>query len=130
VEGLLERMRVKCADRSQAIRRLSGGNQQKVLLAKCMSVEPTVLLLDEPTRGIDVAAKEEIYRILRQLADGGMAIVMVSSELPELLALCDRVLVLREGAIAGGVEGPGLSQEAILRLAAGSTARAQEGATP
>jgi ABC-type sugar transport system ATPase subunit len=130
VEGLLERMRVKCADRSAAVRRLSGGNQQKVLLAKCMGVDPTVLLLDEPTRGIDVAAKEEIYRILRQLADRGMAIVMVSSEMPELLALCDRVLVLREGAIAGRVEGPGLSQEAILRLAAGSTARVREGATP
>jgi ribose transport system ATP-binding protein len=96
---------------------LSGGNQQKVAIAKMLSVNPRVIFLDEPTRGIDVGAKSEIHRILRDLARSGVGIVVVSSELPELIGLCDRVLVVREGRISGEVEGDTLTEEHIMRLA-------------
>ena len=96
---------------------LSGGNQQKVAIAKMLSVNPRVIFLDEPTRGVDVGAKSEIHRILRDLARGGVGIVVVSSELPELIGLCDRVLVVREGLINGEVEGDALTEENIMRLA-------------
>ena len=82
---------------------LSGGNQQKVAIAKQLAVDPKVILMDEPTRGIDVGAKSEIHRLLRDLARSGIGIVVISSELPELLGLCDRVLVIREGRVAGEV---------------------------
>ncbi len=96
---------------------LSGGNQQKVAIAKMLSVNPRVIFLDEPTRGVDVGAKAEIHRILRDLARSGVGIVVVSSELPELIGLCDRVLVVREGLISGEVEGDALTEENIMRLA-------------
>jgi len=96
---------------------LSGGNQQKVAIAKMLSVNPRVIFLDEPTRGVDVGAKSEIHRILRDLARSGVGIVVVSSELPELIGLCDRVLVVREGTISGAVEGDSLTEEHIIRLA-------------
>ena len=96
---------------------LSGGNQQKVAIAKMLSVNPRVIFLDEPTRGVDVGAKAEIHRILRDLARDGVGIVVVSSELPELIGLCDRVLVVREGRISGTVEGDSLTEENIMRLA-------------
>ncbi len=96
---------------------LSGGNQQKVAIAKMLSVNPRVIFLDEPTRGVDVGAKSEIHRILRDLARSGVGIVVVSSELPELIGLCDRVLVVREGLINGEVEGDELTEENIMRLA-------------
>lgn len=96
---------------------LSGGNQQKVAIAKMLSVNPRVIFLDEPTRGVDVGAKSEIHRILRDLAKSGVGIVVVSSELPELIGLCDRVLVVREGLINGEVEGDTLTEENIMRLA-------------
>jgi len=96
---------------------LSGGNQQKVAIAKMLAVDPRVIFLDEPTRGVDVGAKAEIHRILRDLARAGVGIVVVSSELPELIGLCDRVLVVREGEISGTVEGEALTEENIMRLA-------------
>jgi ribose transport system ATP-binding protein len=96
---------------------LSGGNQQKVAIAKMLSVNPRVIFLDEPTRGVDVGAKSEIHRILRDLARSGVGIVVVSSELPELIGLCDRVLVVREGLINGEVEGAAMTEENIMRLA-------------
>jgi ribose transport system ATP-binding protein len=96
---------------------LSGGNQQKVAIAKMLSVRPRVIFLDEPTRGVDVGAKSEIHRILRDLATAGVGIVVVSSELPELIGLCDRVLVVREGRINGEVSGEALTEENIMRLA-------------
>jgi len=113
-------MRVKCNNFEDPIRMLSGGNQQKVLLAKVMARQPKVLLLDEPTRGIDVGAKEEIYSIIRSLATQGLSILVVSSELPEILSLCDRVLVLREGKLAGTLlNDKGLTQERVMAYAAG-----------
>ena len=96
---------------------LSGGNQQKVAIAKALSINPRVVFLDEPTRGVDVGAKSEIHRILRDLARSGVGIVVVSSELPELIGLCDRVLVVREGLISGEVEGDALTEENLMRLA-------------
>jgi ABC-type sugar transport system ATPase subunit len=101
---------------------LSGGNQQKVLLGKWLATQPRVLLLDEPTRGVDVGAKAEIHARVRKLADGGMAVLVVSSELPEVIALSDRVLVMRSGAIAGELAGETATQEAILSLAAPESA--------
>ncbi|TIM22910.1 MAG: sugar ABC transporter ATP-binding protein, partial [Mesorhizobium sp.] len=105
---------------------LSGGNQQKVLLARLLETEPRVLVLDEPTRGVDVGAKSEIYRLIDDLAKKGIAILMISSELPEVIGVADRVLVMRDGTIAGEVtssEGQPLSQEAIMELATGAAKR-------
>jgi ABC-type sugar transport system ATPase subunit len=98
---------------------LSGGNQQKVLLARWLEVGPRVLILDEPTRGVDVGAKAEIYRIVAGLAARGLAIVLISSELPELLGLSHRILVMRGGRQAGIVEGAAMDERTVMRLAAG-----------
>jgi ribose transport system ATP-binding protein len=102
---------------------LSGGNQQKVLLSRLLQTQPRVLILDEPTRGVDIGAKSEIYRIINELAKSGVAIIVISSELPEIIGVADRVLVMREGEIAGalgGHTGRPISQEAIIELATGS----------
>lgn len=116
---LVQEMGVKCSKLEDPVKTLSGGNQQKVLLAKVVATRPIVLFLDEPSRGIDVGAKEEVYAIIRELAAQGLAIVMVSSELPEILSLCDRVLVLREGKAMGELINDGLTQEQVMALAAG-----------
>ena len=99
---------------------LSGGNQQKVVLAKWLTTKPKVLILDEPTRGIDVGAKSEIYNIINTLADNGVAVIIVSSELPEILGMCDRVAVMREGRIAGEISALNATQEQIMQLATGT----------
>ncbi len=100
----------------QRVLALSGGNQQKVVVGRWLSRHPSVLLLDEPTRGIDVGAKAEVYGLVRSLAAQGVAIVLSTSELPELLALANRILVLREGRMAGELPG-GSSQEEVMHLA-------------
>jgi ribose transport system ATP-binding protein len=97
VQRFLERFRVKTPSLGQCIRNLSGGNQQKVILGKWLATRPKVLLLDEPTRGIDVNAKREIYGLIDELTGDGLAVIVVSSELPEILAIADRILVLCEG---------------------------------
>jgi ribose transport system ATP-binding protein len=101
----------------QDVSALSGGNQQKVALAKLLAVNPQVMFLDEPTRGVDVGAKAEIHTILRGLARNGIGIVVISSELPELIGVCDRVIVIREGEISGEVGGDAMTEESIMRLA-------------
>lgn len=101
----------------QEVVNLSGGNQQKVVLAKWLLTNPEILIVDEPTHGIDVGAKAEIYSLLRQLAVAGKGIIFISSELPEILALADRILVIREGQIAGEINGEGATEEAVLSLA-------------
>ncbi|MCG5214838.1 sugar ABC transporter ATP-binding protein [Streptosporangium sp. KLBMP 9127] len=121
VRALLERVRLSPPDPEQEVRYLSGGNQQKVVLAKWMTVGPAVLLLDEPTRGVDVGAKAAIHDLMRQLARDGTAILMISSELPELIGMSDRVVVMRDGRIAGELPA-GSSEEAIMRLAASGEA--------
>jgi ribose transport system ATP-binding protein len=98
---------------------LSGGNQQKVVFAKWLETDPQIFLLDDPTRGVDIGAKDDIYRLILQLRDRGCGIVLISSETAELLALCDRILVMREGKILQEFEGPGVTQEAILHAALG-----------
>jgi ribose transport system ATP-binding protein len=112
-----DRLGLKRGSIDDPVSSLSGGNQQKVAIAKMLSVNPRVIFLDEPTRGVDVGAKAEIHRILRDLARSGVGIIVVSSELPELIGLCDRVLVVREGEISGAVEGDALTEETIMRLA-------------
>jgi ribose transport system ATP-binding protein len=98
---------------------LSGGNQQKVLIGKLLSVEPRIVFMDEPTRGIDVGAKSEIHRLLRELARKGVGVVMISSELPEVIGLCDRVLVMHEGTSRGIVKGSEITEETVIRRASG-----------
>ncbi len=98
---MIDLMRIKTASDRQLVRYLSGGNQQKVVLGKWLCLEPKLLLLDEPTRGIDVGAKEEIYKLMDQLAGRGVAILFASSEMEEIISLSDRALVMHEGRIAG-----------------------------
>jgi ribose transport system ATP-binding protein len=117
-------LRVKTPNLSQFVQFLSGGNQQKVALAKWLAMEPRVLLLDEPTRGIDIGAKQEIYRLMEELAGRGVAILFVSSEMEEVLRMSDRTLVMHEGRITGELRRDELSEEAIMRLATAHTASA------
>ena len=115
----IERLDIRCPDPRSPIRMLSGGNQQKFAVASRLDAQPTVLLLDEPTRGVDVGAKRELYHLIAKLAKDGLACVLISSELPELLGLCHRIAVMRQGQLAGVVDGPTASEESIMRLAAG-----------
>ena len=116
---LARRLGVRMSGIDAAVSTLSGGNQQKVAIAKQLSIAPKVVIMDEPTRGIDVGAKIEIHRLLRQLVNEGVGIVVISSELPELIGLCDRVIVVREGSIAGELGADQISEEAIIMLASG-----------
>lgn len=109
-----EKLKTKCPTVEQNVGNLSGGNQQKVLLAKWMFADPDVLILDEPTRGIDVGAKYEIYCIINQLVAEGKSVIMISSELPEILGMCDRVYVMNEGKIVGELTGEEATQELIM----------------
>ena len=118
VRRSLSDLHIKTPGPNVAVGTLSGGNQQKVALAKCLLTRPTVLLLDEPTRGIDVGAKAEIYALIRRLAAGGAGILLASSEMPELLALCDRILVLAGGRVTAELVGREATQERILAAAA------------
>jgi ribose transport system ATP-binding protein len=118
-EDFAQRLGVRMSGVDAPVKSLSGGNQQKVAIAKQLAVKPKVILMDEPTRGIDVGAKTEIHRLLRELALSGIGIVVISSEMPELLGLCDRVLVVREGRIAGELRGGEMTEEAVIRLASG-----------
>lgn len=114
----IQAMRIKTPSQNTEIRSLSGGNQQKVIIGRWLLTKPEILLLDEPTRGIDVGAKYEIYQLIINLANEGKGIIMVSSEMPELLGVCDRILVMSGGQLAGEVNAAGTSQEEILTLAA------------
>jgi len=114
-------LQIKTPSVEQKTMNLSGGNQQKVVLAKWLMTMPSVLILDEPTRGIDVGAKYEIYTIINQLAEKGVGIIIVSSEMPELLGMCDRIMVMHEGKITGTISAKGASQEKIMQLATGGT---------
>ncbi|MGN0244266.1 MAG: sugar ABC transporter ATP-binding protein [Lachnospiraceae bacterium] len=114
----IDAMRTKTPSQETKIRALSGGNQQKVILGRWLLTDPEVLLLDEPTRGIDVGAKYEIYQLILDLANKGKAVVVVSSEMPELLGICDRILVMSAGKLAGEVNAADTTQEEIMTLAA------------
>ncbi len=114
----IQAMRIKTPSQKTQIRSLSGGNQQKVIIGRWLLTKPEILLLDEPTRGIDVGAKYEIYQLIIDLANQGKGVVMVSSEMPELLGVCDRIIVMSGGQVAGEVSAASTSQEEILTLAA------------
>lgn len=116
-DWVIHAMRVKTRSRQTQIRALSGGNQQKVILGRWLLTHPQILLLDEPTRGIDVGAKHEIYRLILNLASEGRTVLVASSETPELLGICDRILVLSNGRLAGEADPARTTQEEILRLA-------------
>lgn len=124
-DEMIKAMRVKTPDEDQVIRYLSGGNQQKVVLGKWLAMKPKILLLDEPTRGIDVGAKSEIYSLMEELAESGVAILYVSSEMEEVLGMADRALVMHEGRMTGELSREELSEEAVMRLATGTSAEEQ-----
>lgn len=119
VEMLIKRLTIKTESAETSAKNLSGGNQQKVVLAKWIGIGPKVLILDEPTRGVDVGAKREIYSLMNELTDRGVAIIMVSSELPEVLGMSDRILVFHEGNISGELTKEEATQERIMTFAAG-----------
>ena len=118
-EEMVKTMNIKTPSLYQKVMYLSGGNQQKVVLGKWFARKCDIYLFDEPTRGIDVGAKAEIYQLMNHLISEGAAIIMVSSELPEILAMSDRILVMREGKITGEVNREEANQELILQLALG-----------
>lgn len=114
-EEYIGKLHTKCSTHEQIVGNLSGGNQQKILLSKWMFADPDILILDEPTRGIDVGAKYEIYCIINQLAEEGKSILMISSELPEVLGMCDRIYIMNEGRMIGELDKDEASQETIMR---------------
>lgn len=120
----IERLRVACVGPMQPVRELSGGNQQKIVLAKSLLCEPKVLIVDEPTRGVDIGAKTEVHRLLRELADQGLGVLIVSSDLPEVLSVSDRILVMRQGEIVAEFDQRDASEERIMFAAAGEAAHA------
>ena len=131
VTGYVEQLRVRTPSIDQEVGKLSGGNQQKVVLARWLAAKPKVLILDEPTRGIDVGAKAEIYRLIDDLANDGLGIMFISSELPELLGLADRIYVMQNGRITGELAGASATEEAVLALAmADNLAAVPGGAVP
>ncbi len=113
----LQRLKVKTSSPDLAIGRLSGGNQQKAILARCLLLNPRILILDEPTRGIDIGAKYEIYKLINQLVQQGIAVIVISSELPEVLGLSDRVLVMHEGKLKANLNNQNLTQEQVMEAA-------------
>ncbi len=129
-ERFVEQLRIATPSTRQILGNLSGGNQQKVLLAKWLAPEPEVLIVDEPTRGVDVGARAEIYRILRDLRAKGLAILVVSSDLPEVLTLADRIVVMAAGRTVGEIDGDKATEEGVLRLATRYTSLETAGARP
>jgi len=113
----VRKLRIRLASLRQPIGELSGGNQQKAILARWLLTDPSVLILDEPTRGIDIGVKAEFYEMIGELAASGRAILLISSELPELLALCDRVLVMSEGRLTANIPRADATQESIMHAA-------------
>ena len=117
-QEFIDKMNTKTPSQEQAVTNLSGGNQQKVMIGRWLATNPKILILDEPTRGVDVGAKAEIYEIMNELTKHGVSIIMISSELPEIINMSDRVYVMYEGKMTGCISyDEGLSQEAIMKLA-------------
>ena len=119
VNNSIKDLRIKTPSANQQVKFLSGGNQQKVVLAKWLNTDCKVLIFDEPTRGIDIGAKEEIYKIMRDLTKKGISIIMISSELPEILGMSDRVLVMYKGEIKAELTGEEATQEKVMYYATG-----------
>ena len=120
-KSAVQQLGISTAGIEQEVRRLSGGNQQKTLIAKWLAIKPQILIVDEPTRGIDVGAKREIHFLLRALADSGVGVIVISSELPEVLGMCDRILVMHEGSIVASFSSEDATEEKIMRVASGQS---------
>jgi ABC-type sugar transport system ATPase subunit len=118
-ENMIKKLNIRTPSIEQEMQFLSGGNQQKVVLAKWLSLKPRILLLDEPTRGLDIVAKEEIYRLIEKLVSEGVGILMASSEMLEIIGIADRILVMHEGRISGELNREQFSEEAVVNLANG-----------
>ncbi|KQT44621.1 ABC transporter ATP-binding protein [Aureimonas sp. Leaf454] len=121
LDGAVRDFDIRTRSRDLLAGQLSGGNQQKLLLAKMMLLEPQIVVIDEPTRGIDIGTKEQIYRFIAGLAESGKSVIVISSEMPELIGICDRILVMREGMIAGEVSGEAMNEREIVMLATGAS---------
>lgn len=119
ITKMIKDLNIKAASPEQEVRSLSGGNQQKIVIGKWLGIMPRILILDEPTRGVDVGAKKEIYTIMNQLTQKGVSIIMVSSELPEVLGMSDRILVMHEGHLTGLFSREETTQESIMLAATG-----------
>ena len=115
----MDELRIKATSPAQAVRSLSGGNQQKVVLGKWLAASPRILLLDEPTHGVDVGTKADVHRTISQLAAEGLSILLISSELPELLGMSDRILVMHRGRIQAEIDGRDATEERVLSAALG-----------
>jgi inositol transport system ATP-binding protein len=116
IETFRKSLRIRMAHQEIVVGTLSGGNQQKVILARWMALKPKLLIVDEPTRGIDIGAKAEVHQLLRELARNGTAVVVVSSELPEVISLCDRIVTVKEGRITGGMPAREATEEKLMKL--------------
>ena len=121
-EEYIESLRIKTSDKDQPVKTLSGGNQQKVVIARILATKCDILIFDEPTRGIDVGAKQEIYSLMASLAEQGKSIIMISSEMPELIGMSDRMLVMNNGKIVGELSKEEVTQEGILEMASAEEA--------
>ena len=126
IQQSIQRLKIKTSSPELAIGRLSGGNQQKAILARCLLLNPRILILDEPTRGIDIGAKYEIYKLINQLVQQGIAVIVIASELPEVLGLSDRVLVMHEGKLKANLINQGLTQEQVMEAALRSERHVEE----
>ena len=126
VADFVKRLRIRTPSDAATIGSLSGGNQQKVLLARCMALQPRVLIVDEPTRGVDIGAKAEVHQILFDLADAGVAVIAISSDLPELLELADRIVVLHEGAGVGEIDRASANEEILMTMMMGQAKASHE----
>ncbi len=115
----MDQLQIKTPSVGQLVASLSGGNQQKVALAKWLATRPSILILDEPTQGVDVGAKAEIHALMQEMAARGLAIVMISSELPEILGMSDRIAVMRNGTVAGELARADATQERVMAMALG-----------
>lgn len=118
-EEYVNRLRIKTPSLQSPVKSLSGGNQQKIVVAKWLLRDTDILIFDEPTRGIDIGAKDEICELLLELANMGKAVIMISSEMQEIMRVCDRILVMHEGEITGELDAEEVKQEDIMRLASG-----------
>ena len=118
----IEMLQIKCASRETLIKQLSGGNQQKVILARWLATNCDFLILDEPTRGIDIGTKTEIQKLVLKLADEGKSLIFISSEIEEMLRTCHRMVVLRDGAKVGEIEGENMTQHGVMSAIAGGEA--------
>jgi ribose transport system ATP-binding protein len=120
-EAQCKKLNIKTPSSETIVENLSGGNQQKVVLAKWLALDPKVIIFDEPTRGIDVGAKSEIYHLMRNLADSGVVVIIISSDMEEILGVSDRIAVMHEGKITGQLQRSKFNEETIMRLAVGQT---------